>query len=148
MCVGRGCVCPAWLESTEDQRFAVSFQCRSFPGARVSPWSTLPYDNNRRAVIALFILFYFISHHNLSRESGNSLDQIQISRESRLLWLIPNDDPPMVERFFSTTRPHWRGTFLDGNATKPSWVESSWYWRWKSGINSYRKANSIILLLY
>ena len=33
---------------------------------------------------SLRFLFYFISHHNLSRESGNSLDQIQISRESRL----------------------------------------------------------------
>ena len=82
MCVGRGCVCPAWLEST-DRRFAVSFQCRSFP---IGLEFRL-YQRYRMTTIdaqSLRFLFYFISHHNLSRESGNSLDQIQISRESRL----------------------------------------------------------------
>ena len=50
--------------------------------------------------------FYFISHYDLSRDSGNSLDQIQISRESRVPGLKPNDDPPVLKRLFYTTRPH------------------------------------------
>ena len=76
--------------------------CRSFSGDRVSPPLTLPYDNNRRALIAFFIFFH-VSRHNLSRESRNSLDQI--SRESRLPGLNPNDDPPTLRWYF----------ILDGN---------------------------------
>ena len=86
MCVGRGCVCPAWLESTDRlRRISVSlfrFSVVPFLGLEFRL-----YQRYRMTTIdaqSLRFLFYFISHHNLSRESGNSLDQIQISRESRL----------------------------------------------------------------
>ena len=52
-----------------------------------------------------------------------SLDQI--SRESCLPGLNPNDDPPTLKRYF----------VLDGNPTclEPSGGELSWYCRWKRG---------------
>ena len=99
-------------EGDTDQRFAVSFLSRSFPRTWVSPQSTLPYDNNRRAAIAFFILFPIITF------PGNQVIILFRFRipgfpSPGIRKLKPNDDLG----FFFTTHPHWRGTFLDGNAT-------------------------------